>query len=292
MSATPPPRLLTLRSPDQQLQHFHHHAMACDWGLFLLDEAPAYAAQVAHEVWTEVDRLESELSRFRPASDIARLNAAPAQTSVRLGPDAIACLALAADMNALTAGTFDITAGSPSSTTAPRLVIDTTTRAAARTDSAVRVDLGGIGKGYAIDCAVERLRAWGVRRAVLHSGQSTLYALGAPPGHEAWSVSLRDPADHTRKLFSVALHNQAIAGSGIALHGDHIIDPRTGRAETTVTAAWSLSDSAATADALSTAFMLLDAAAIRGVLAQRPHCRAWHARRDDTGLSIADELQP
>src|SRR5262249_42952951 len=58
----------------------------------------------------------------------------------------------------------------------------------------IRLDLGSIGKGYAVDRAVDILRANNIRNAFIDAGQSTLYGMGAPPGQDAWEVHLRDPS--------------------------------------------------------------------------------------------------
>jgi predicted dehydrogenase len=119
----------------------------------------------------------------------------------------------------------------------------------------VAIDLGGIGKGYALDRAAAILRERGVREALLHGGTSTIVALGA------WPVGLADPRDPERRLGKVDLCDRAIsASSGLGkffvergrAYG-HILDPRTGSPARGTEAAWVMALSAADADALSTA---------------------------------------
>jgi thiamine biosynthesis lipoprotein len=134
----------------------------------------------------------------------------------------------------------------------------------------VQVDLGGIGKGYAIDRVVASLRDWSIDAGLIHSGQSSVYALRNPPGCEQWSIALRDPANHAETIGRAALKDAALSGSGRALHGDHIIDPRSGRPVTDRLGAWALAQSAALSDALATALMVMSPQEIERYCHTRP----------------------
>jgi thiamine biosynthesis lipoprotein len=138
------------------------------------------------------------------------------------------------------------------------LALDRPTRRVAKLADGLVIDLGGIGKGYAVDQAAAILREWGVAAALIHSGQSSLYALGAPLDGNAWTIAVRDPADFAKSLGTIAMRDAALSGSGVLLHGRHIIDPRTGEpAGGDVIGACALAASAALSDAASTAFMVM-----------------------------------
>ena len=108
--------------------------------------------------------------------------------------------------------------------TGPPLVVDPAQHVAGVLVPGVTVDLGGIGKGYALDRVVEIVREWGIEAALVHSGRSTVYAVGE------WTVRLRDPTADDHVLGRLKLANAALAGSGQRLHGKHIVDPQTGEA--------------------------------------------------------------
>jgi thiamine biosynthesis lipoprotein len=134
----------------------------------------------------------------------------------------------------------------------------------------MQVHLGGIGKGYAVDEVVAWLRRLGIEAALVHGGTSTIYALGAPPGQEAWEIGLRDPADPEQRLGVVKLRDQALSTSGdyeqfFEVDGkrySHILDPRTGYPAVGTRSATVVAENATDSDALSTAaFVLGDEAA-------------------------------
>ena len=118
-------------------------------------------------------------------------------------------------------------------------------------DAHLRIDLGGIGKGFALDKTVEMLKEWGIKSALIHGGRSSVYAFGAD-----WPVSLSDPINKKKIANNITLNGRALSGSGLD-KGSHIIDPRNGRTVKNVRAAWAFATSAAASDALSTAFMIL-----------------------------------
>lgn len=130
-------------------------------------------------------------------------------------------------------------------------------------DRGMALDLGGIGKGYALDRMIERLREQGVTDALLNFGQSSLWALGRPTDAEGWRLALRQPdggiagfvtiADRALSVSASLGQNQRIAGKRYG----HVIDPRTGRPVEHDLLACVVAPSAAQAEALSTALVVL-----------------------------------
>ena len=153
------------------------------------------------------------------------------------------------------------------------------------TDAPVRVDLGAIGKGYAVDRMLERLAEWDLTDALVHGGASSAAAGGRGPGSRGWPVTLRHPVRKENVLARFALENRALGASGLE-KGAHIIDPATGKPAQRVVAAWAAAPQAAEADAFSTAFMIMPAGDMEACLAKHPELGALVVRRSGKGESI------
>jgi thiamine biosynthesis lipoprotein len=233
---------------------FCHKAMATTFEIFIVHSDTRYARQAACAGFDELDRLEAELSRFIENSDICRLNNLAAGRSLRVGPAVFECLQLCDRMYAQTNGTFDVTLGSASS--GCRLKLDKAQYTVQQPAKAVKIDLGGIGKGYAVDKMAELLGDWSIDTALIHGGYSSVLALGAPPETKGWPITLSSPGNHKQVLAKLHLQDRAISGSGLQ-DGRHIIDPRTAQPVEDKRAAWACAPDAATTDALSTAFMVM-----------------------------------
>ena len=131
------------------------------------------------------------------------------------------------------------------------------------------IDLGGIGKGFAVDKMAQSLREWSINVALISGGFSTILALDAPEGMKGWPLTMSNPKNHKQILERPFLNNRALAGSGIK-KGAHIIDPRKAQPIEGRLASWSSSKTAAVADALSTAFMIMDLKEIQSYCASHP----------------------
>jgi len=261
------------------MKRFSHEAMATTFEVIIVHEDERYARQAAIAAFDEVDRLERELSRFIEISDVARINGLPANQPLQLGLDMFECLKIAARIYAETNGAFDITIGSllkcwrnddgtprnPSPkeidlarlhTGTNLLQLDEADHTVRLSASPVQIDLGGIGKGYAVDRVAELLRDWSIDVALISGGYSSVLALDAPPGKKGWPLTLTNPAGRKEILARPFLQKGALSGSGVQ-KGGHIIDPRTIQPAGGRRAAWSSALDAATADALSTAFMIM-----------------------------------
>lgn len=240
---------------------FTHEAMATTFEVRLAGTDARYAGQAADAVFALIDRLEHALSRFGEAGDVACINRLAPGEVWRVGAETFACLRLALELAALTGGAFDPAlgremdrvrgeAGEPGAR--GRLLLDEAALAVQVLDGRVSLDLGAIGKGFALDRAAELLREWGLERALLVAGGgSSVLALDGPTPGEGWPVGVGDSA---RPL---ALVHQAVGASGTAYQGGHILDPLTGQPARGPARAWAFHTSAAVADALSTAWMIL-----------------------------------
>ncbi len=275
-------------SREPGLRRFSHEAMNTVFEVHVANADTRYAAEAAQAAFALVDRLEGELSRFRPNSDITRINHLTAGQSTRVGEAALECLLIARHVYDLSGGAFDIAIG----TGLPSLEIDAEAFAVRAAADGVRLDLGGIGKGYAVDLMAELLEEWGLDQAFVHGGFSSALALEAPAGSEGWPLTLSDPRDHRRVFARLAMRHTALSASGVR-KGDHIVDPRTGLPVRGRLAAWVAIPRPATpgvdapdpagprlapaavADALTTAFMLLDVDQIADLCTRSPGIEAW-----------------
>jgi thiamine biosynthesis lipoprotein len=147
----------------------------------------------------------------------------------------------------------------------------------------VTLDLGSIGKGYAIDRAIDLLRENGVANLLLHGGTSSVYALGHAPDGQAWRVAIPHPSrDEEEHLLQVPLSGTGLAvsapyGKAFERNGvsyGHVIDPRSGEPVSGRLLAAVVSPSAAEGDALSTALLVLGAPGPAALKRWRPECRS------------------
>jgi len=257
---------------------FSHEAMKSVWEVHCVHPDAGYAQQAAQAAFLLLDRLEQEQSRFVANSDVSRVNRLAAGESARVSPSTLECLGIARHLYDLTSRTFDVTIG----TGWDRLELDPEGFVVRAREGGARLDLGGIGKGFAVDRMAELLLEWDIRHALVHGGFSSVRALEPPPGEEGWALRLSAPGGRG-ELARVRAREQAFGASGI-LKGDHIQDPRTGEPVLEREAAWvavaaSIEDGrgspAAVADALSTAFMILPTPEVAELCDRHPELSAW-----------------
>jgi len=277
-------------APASYLVQYARRAMACQFEIYFngarYPEGPA-AALAALDL---VDQLENQLSVYRSESEISRLNRQAATLPIEVEPRLFDLLAQAIELHQETQGAFDITAGPlsdiwgflrrademPTASAIEETLVcvgsehvdlDPQRRTARFTRPGMQINLGSIGKGYALDRCAELLSAHGVNDYLLHGGNSSVLARGSRTAQadEGWAVGLRNPHRPQRRLGEICLRDGALATSGSGtqffMHEGrrygHLLDPRTGWPAQGVLSATALAPTAALADALSTAFYVL-----------------------------------
>jgi thiamine biosynthesis lipoprotein len=253
---------------------------------------------LADRALDRIEALERQMSIYRDDSELSRLNATAHLGPTAVEPGLFALLELAVKIGRETGGAYDVTSGALSlawgfirgprrvpvpevlddareRTGTHHIVLDSAGKTIAFDRPGIVLNLGSIGKGHAVDEAagVVRDHFWPTP-ALIHGGQSSLFALGTPPDRLAggWPVSVRNPFAAERPLGTLFLRNRGLGTSGATLQRfeangrtyGHILDPRTGMpADDGPVSVTVLAPTAALADALSTAFYLLgpDAAA-------------------------------
>ncbi len=266
-------------------QH-QHKAMATVFEIRGTHPDPDVARHAARAAFDVVDRLEQTLSRFVENSDISRINHLAAGESTIVCFETMQCLQLARLMYDETARAFDISIGTGF---AHLELIPEEFRVVAREDGA-RLDLGAIGKGYAVDRMADVLEDWEVTRVLIQSGASSVLALDPPDDQDGWPLTLSDPVPDGRVLAKLSVRQCALGASGIQ-KGDHIVNTREGAPVRSRSAAWVsaprevlanlgrragvAASATAVADALSTAFMISAVEEIETYCRSHEGLEAW-----------------
>ena len=234
----------------------------------------------------EIRRVDSVFSIHRPDSELSRVNANAHREAVSVS-DELATLVLSAlDVARDTGGAFDPTVGPliqlwgflwkehrfPASNELAaarthvgyRLVeLDPRQHTIRFFTNGVSLDLNAIAKGYAVDCAIEKLRSHGISNAMVRAG-GDLRVIGSPPGETAWTVQLEDPVKRGKRR-SIKLRDQALSTSGSyenffireGRRYSHLLDPRTGWPVEGIASCSVIGRTCTESDALSTALFVL-----------------------------------
>jgi thiamine biosynthesis lipoprotein len=273
-------------------------AMACRFEIvFNAGEHPqdTEAAIAALDV---IDDVESQISIYRDSSELTRLNATAAAGWQQVSPNVFALLEKSLALFEQTGGGFDITAGrlvrtwgflkrqgrtptpddlaaAVAASGSQWVQLDPATLRVRFTQPGVELNPGAIGKGWALDRAVDSLMTDGIANCLLHGGSSSVRAIGRQgPGprddRRGWPVGIRHPLRPGVRLATVDLADRALgtSGSGTQFFIDrgrrlgHILDPRTGHPAEGVLSATVLAPTAAEADALATAAYVLGPAGL------------------------------
>ena len=277
-------------------------AMATDFAVILNEAHPDDRRQPlrwASEALDLIHVLEDQMSAYRPHSELSQLNRVAASRPVQVEKRLFELLSLARDISMETDGCFDPTSGQlialwrqcrkevrlPTETElVERLALVGMRQVSFGTVSSplpvgegtgqdtliafdragVELNLGSIGKGYALDRAAEILIEHELTEWLIQGGHSSVIARGGHNGLSGWPIGLRNPLLPQRRLGTILLRDQALATSGTAVQHfrfegkryGHIIDPRTGWPVDNMLSVTVLAPTAAEADALSTAFFV------------------------------------
>lgn len=298
------------------------HAMATRFEIVLHGANPVALRAAGEEALDEIDRIEALLSLYRDTSEIAHVNARAAREPVRLSPPVFRLLEQARRLSGETGGAFDITIaplvrcwgfmGGTGSLPTPEAVeqarqkvgwnlveLDPANFTVRFAREGVMLDLGAIGKGYAIERAAEILRDDGVTSAILHGGTSTVHAIGHPPDADAWKVAIERPIEDTTAppplMATVPLRDESLSvsavwgrsfQSGNKTYG-HVIDPRGGQPTEAALLSAVVLPSATETDALSTALLTLGTPGLPQIAALRSGARCLVVSRHNERIESA-----
>jgi thiamine biosynthesis lipoprotein len=249
---------------DSKVYSFSAEGMNTLFSLRLRHEDRKVAEGFAGNGFRLLEELEADLSRYRPDSDVSRINNLATGESMLLNAPTYKCLRIALQATEHTAGLFDPSVGADTAIGHQRSMAgraeggfalsserpEITCQLAGR-----KIDLGGVGKGFALDEMAAVLLDLGVDSALLSSGASTHLALGS----KSWTLHLRGDLDG----LELELSNEALSSSGLGEQGAHVVHPDTGGAPDYVfKRVWVVAESAALADAYSTACLLMNEAEV------------------------------
>ncbi|MCI0660850.1 MAG: FAD:protein FMN transferase, partial [Acidobacteria bacterium] len=251
------PRTAGAPSSDYWL-HLNRSAMACRFEITLPPEDGA-GVSAAQDALNLIDHLEDQLTIFRDSSEISHINRNAGSTDVEVEGGLFELLLLCKELHRATDGAFDITTGplsrcwgflrregripepaelelAQSRVGMRHVLLNRENRTVQFSRPGIEINLGSIGKGYALDRVGSLMRRRGVRSALVSGGSSSVIAIGNGDGGEGWWIGIRHPLFKETRFAKLALADSAMATSGSAeqyfeIGGKrygHIIDPRSG----------------------------------------------------------------
>lgn len=301
-------------SENQALVYKKKYVMGTVFEIAAYDQSAEHASNAIEKAFQEIVRIDDLLSNYKPDSALSNLNRSAHFHAEKVPPDLYRVIDQSMHFSRLSDGKFDISIaplvdlwkaalrgeGTPTRARQEEVrgcvgyekIELTPPDQISFRSSCLRLDLGAIGKGYAVDRAAEVLRSLGIRDALINAGGSTILAMGSPPTQTAWLVHLRDPSNKLDP--QVMLRDESVSTSeqtAPSLLGNdsagHIIDPDTGMPLKTVFAVSAVSKTATVSDGLSTTLLLLGPTKGRELIKNTPDVSAiWISQNAQVETAI------
>lgn len=257
--------------------------------------------EVITQALDEVERIDKLMSHYKPDSQVSKINLGGSQGPVVVDQELFDLIAESVRYSRDSDGAFDITVGplmkawgfyGANGKFAPdaeleklkprvgyqHIILDAAAHSVRFDVTGAEIDLGGIAKGYAVDRAVRILRAGGLANALVNSGGTTYYAMGAPLGSGGWPVDIPDPLDPKKVAHKVTLRDRALSVSASSVKAfvadgvrySHVMDPRTLKPVQGVLTVAVLTTTGTIGDALDNVFFVQGVDQTRASLAKHP----------------------
>ena len=271
-------------SPSPVLVYQKRYIMGTVFEIAAYDESPQHASTAIDRAFQEIVHVDDELSNYKSESALSKLNRFAHFHAETVPSDLYRVIETAVQFSKLSDGKFDISVAplvnlwkaALSGDAEPTLEQQQAVKRCIGYEKiefiapqqisfrspCMQLDLGAIGKGYAVDRAADVLRGSGILNALINAGGSTMLAMGAPPGQSAWLVHLRDPSHKIDP--QVMLKDESVSTSEQTMPSllgkdspGHIIDPGTGQPLQTEFAVSVIAKTGMMSDSLSTTLLLL-----------------------------------
>jgi len=281
----------------------------CEVQVYHDDQAAALAAATA--ALDAMERVDELLSNYKPGSELSAMNREAAREPFHASTELFDFVNRCANYHRATEGAFDPTVGPlvrvwgfltthparPSDAAIAnakaqsgfeKVTIDASARTIAYRTGGVEIDPGGIGKGYAVDQAVDVLRRRGIRSALVSAGGSTMFAIGSPPGRPAWNLAVKNPNDPAKPFSFVSVRDASLSTSGVSERAvqagghryAHVFDPRTGEPVEHMCQVTIVAPTGTASDALTKAAFVLPRETVRRLFQGEPDVHALRVEGD------------
>ncbi|MCF0063596.1 FAD:protein FMN transferase [Dyadobacter chenwenxiniae] len=298
---------------------FEQGMMGSPFKLVFYAKNDSVANIAAQSAFKRIEKLNELLSDYRDGSEINMLSAQSGSGKwVPVSDDLFNILAISQDISVKTDGAFDATLGpvvqmwrhatrkgifpkeseikeAMAKTGYTKMKLDPKSKKVFLSQKGMRLDIGGLGKGFAAEEAVKVLQTFGIKSIMMDAG-GKIVLTSPPPGTEGWNITISNGSD---SLKTMALSNVALATSGptyrfMEYNGtrySHIVDPKTGigllfHVRTTV-----ISLDGTVADALATAFSVAGIAKSKKIIARFPDSKVWLVERQDERVAEWNTLE-
>ena len=283
------PSVISIRLEDvASLRSYSCQAMACTFNFYLIGDNSGLMDSAVMEAEERLSRLEEQLSFYIEYSDITRINRAPLGEGIRISQDAVDCLLQSFEASARLGGKFHPFLGQANTlhkgqqnelphlaellvkeavSSEPVISLDQETNTVVKLRAGPLLDLGGIGKGFALDQLQSLFQEWEIEQGLIECGGSTFLAMQPPSDAGSWGLTI----GYENRVGTISLTaNQVLASSGVAFQGSHVIDPSTRSPTCNWNRSYAIAPRAALADAASTGALLLDPKSLEIISQQDP----------------------